>query len=200
MTPATDLIIETIEKNGELCLEISGKMEITALFGIRLVVKRTITIKYNDPSFTLKDIVLNEGLKDDEYMIMYHHNIAYPLFSEKSNLNIDKEETYMISSNSTTEQFNVFDKPSSNIDEMVYMHKINKGTKEHVSIENNKYKLNIGWDQEKLPFMVQWKCMQKNNYVLGLEPAMSPYPKKEYRMIKVGEEHTYLLKYKFEDK
>lgn len=48
--------------------------------------------------------------------------------------------------------------------------------------------------------MVQWKCMQKNNYVLGLEPAMSPYPKKEYRMIKVGEEHTYLLKYKFEDK
>lgn len=48
--------------------------------------------------------------------------------------------------------------------------------------------------------MVQWKCMQKNNYVLGLEPAMSPYPKKEHRMIKVGEEHTYLLKYKFEDK
>jgi hypothetical protein len=45
LTPATDLIIETIEKNGELCLEISGKMEITALFGIRLVVKRTITIK-----------------------------------------------------------------------------------------------------------------------------------------------------------
>ena len=173
LTPATDLKIETIENNGEPHLEISGKMEITALFGSRLVVKRLITIKYNNPCFTLKDVIVNEGLKDDEYMIMYHHNIGYPLFSENSNLNINKKETYMISKNSTIDQFNTFDKPSPYIDEMVYMHKINKGIKDHVSIENDKYKLLIGWNQEKLPYMVQWKCMQKNNYVLGLELCLT---------------------------
>ncbi|MGI6713839.1 MAG: aldose 1-epimerase family protein [Bacilli bacterium] len=197
--PARDLKIDTIEED-EIRLEISGKMEMTAIFGTRITLKRTIILNYGEPTFTLRDEISNEGDQEDEYMVMYHHNLGYPLFNERSVLKVDNHKISKISDNAIIDQFDVFDLPKRNIEEEVFLHSINKGEKEHVSLENENYRLTIAWNQKHLPYMVQWKCLQKNNYVLGLEPAMSPYPQKKYRQIKPEEKHEYQLKYQFTDK
>lgn len=198
--PATQVETKTFEDDsGNICVSVSGLMEMTSLFGSRLSVRRTICMKYGEPSFSLKDQVINEGNQDDEYMIMYHHNIGYPLFNEHSVIKVDKKSTNLISKNTSVDEFDKFDEPLKDIDEMVYLHTINSGDKEHVSLGNDDFKLSIEWDSKVLPYMVQWKCMQANNYASGLEPAMSPYPKKEYRKIHSKEEHTYSLRYLFSD-
>ncbi len=196
--PAIDIETKTYEKDNSIFVEVSGTMEDTSLFGSHLLLKRTITLEYGKSSFDLKDEIINEGFMDDEYMIMYHHNFGYPLFNEHSTLWVDSNHIAKGKLNSNLKTYKVFHAPIDNKEEEVFLHTINKGSATHVSLEGNNHKIAISWDTELLPYMNQWKYESSKDYACGLEPAMSPYPKKEYRTIKPNEKHTYILHYEFE--
>ena len=54
----------------------------TALFGKNLVMKRKISTAVFGESVTLEDTLINEGYKAEEYCLLYHINVGYPMLDD----------------------------------------------------------------------------------------------------------------------
>ena len=54
----------------------------TSLFGECLVMRRRITAKTGENTLTLEDDLTNEGYRDEDYALLYHINVGYPMLDE----------------------------------------------------------------------------------------------------------------------
>lgn len=196
--PAENIVIRTFEKDASLYVEVVGTIRYSALFGANIEVKRTITLEYNQPRFTLKDEITNRSAAKDSYLIMYHHNIGYPLLNGNSDLWIDSTDVDIFASGSDLGRITKFEYPQPRKKEEVFIHTIGEGFKPHASLTNGKNKVVISWDSEKLPYMVQWKSMASQDYACGIEPTVSKYPEKKMVELESGQRHIYELLYDFD--
>ena len=51
----------------------------TALFGKNLVLRRRITADIGGETLTLEDTLQNEGVREEDYCLLYHINVGYPM-------------------------------------------------------------------------------------------------------------------------
>jgi len=77
-TPARLLRAEC-DENG---IVVEAVIRDTALFGKNLVLKRRITSAIGGESVTLTDTLINEGYRDENYCLLYHINVGYPMLDE----------------------------------------------------------------------------------------------------------------------
>ena len=147
-----------------------------AIFGRKLIMKRTYKISYTDNSFEVYDTVINEADSTSPYMILYHCNFGYPLLNENSILKIPNNG--VLPRNEHAKEYIdhalQMEKPQSQYEECCYYYDvINNGEKASVGILNEE--INAGvvltYDRTTLPCFTQWKMMSKTDYVLGLEPG-----------------------------
>ncbi|MFA7032011.1 MAG: DUF4432 family protein [Bacilli bacterium] len=195
--PAENLSYQTIEENGKLFLIISGIMHYTALFGANIELKRTITLEYGQSSFELVDEITNQSFASDEYIIMYHHNLGYPLLDEHAKLSIDHKAIDIYAPGSNINNWSNFESPKPRKPEEVFVHTINGGQKMHAELANNNHSVSIEWDGDKLPYMIQWKSMACQDYACGIEPTISKYPAKTFKKLDAESTDTYKLIYRF---
>ena len=63
----------------------------TALFGKNLVLKRKIFTAIGGENVTLEDTLINEGYKTEEYCLLYHINVGYPMLDDGAKIIADVE-------------------------------------------------------------------------------------------------------------
>ena len=167
--------LASIEENeNELIVKLSVRD--AALFGRKLVMKRTYKFSFTENSFEVSDTVTNEADITSPYMIMFHCNFGYPLLSENSILNIPYNKL-----TARDEQAQKFidtalqmETPQTAYKECCYYYDIKeKNSIAKVGIYNPDINKGVVmcYNKATLPCFTEWKMMGKTDYVLGLEPG-----------------------------
>ena len=167
----------------------------TALFGKHLVVKRKISSSIGGDSVTLEDTLINEGYKDEEYCLLYHINVGYPMLDDGAKIVADVESytprTAWAKQNEAT--MYAMNAPLPGQEETCYFLKLNTP---QISLVNEKIgkTFTVSYSGDTLPHFVEWKSMSSGDYALGLEPCTTRLDDGfMYRTIKVREQISFLV-------
>lgn len=173
-TPADDYYANIIEK-ADNEVHINGIMNAATLFGNKLKLKREIISFQEKNQIMIKDKIINAGFQEEEYMQLYHCNIGYPFLSPECEVMIPSQSVTGANpySERNIEKWNQIDAPSDTR-EMCFIHRLkNKGDISKVGMFHHKYNIGftISFENTNLDHFMQWRYLQKGEYVLGLEPA-----------------------------
>lgn len=171
--------VKTYWIDDDYFIELTSLVRESCLFGTNLTLRRTITTKLGETKIKIEDQIENESSNNRvPLMLMYHYNVGFPLLDEDAEFVIDPVSTVgrdQISTIGLTEEsFSSFGPPVPGYKEQVFYHKLNaiqnRCTASLIN-PNNKAALSIDYDQTELPNLIQWKCKDAGNYVMGIEPA-----------------------------
>ena len=151
---------------------IRGTVRETALFGYNLELKRTIRIPVMDADITVSDEITNLGFRDEEYALLYHCNVGFPLISEKARLELPEERktsprTPFAATGLGRET--TFDSPIPGEEERVFFHE-NMAHKAAIANETVHTRMKMTWS-DTLPILAHWRSMASGDYVCALEPT-----------------------------
>ena len=180
-SPAEHVSLEAFwNENDEYVINVSGDIREAELFGENLLLRRTVSTVYGDPTIYVKDTVINEGFRSEPIMLMYHCNLGYPFLTEDTRLILPSMEIVPrdeISSQNVS-RWTQMDTPKENEPEYVFLHKLasdeNGESFAAAYNEDLEIGLSITWPHDSLPYFGQWKSTASGDYVMGLEPGNSP--------------------------
>ncbi|NLN77932.1 MAG: aldose 1-epimerase family protein [Armatimonadetes bacterium] len=187
-----------------------GKVRELRLFGENLLLQRKISATLGENSFTIEDIVTNEGARRVPHMILYHINGGWPAVEAGSffvaptrsatprdaDAEVDKEHYYLN------------DPPTAGFKERCYYHDMaaDKDGFTYAGLVNKnmpggeQFGFCVKYNVNELPTFTQWKMNGTREYVVGLEPAncrVEGRAKERERgtlqFLKVGETRRYGL-------
>ena len=168
----------------------------TALFGKNLVLKRKIFTAIGGDSVTLEDTLVNEGYKTEEYCLLYHINVGYPMLDNGAKVIADVESytprTAWAKQNETT--MYAMNDAVPNQEEACYFLKLSKP---EIALVNEKIgkEFTVSYSGDTLTHFVEWKSMASGDYALGLEPCTTELDDRfAYKTIEVGEEIKFFVK------
>ena len=168
----------------------------TALFGKNLVLKRKIFTAIGEDSVTLEDTLVNEGYKTEEYCLLYHINVGYPMLDDGAKVIADVESytprTAWAKQNEAT--MYAMSDAVPNQEEACYFLKLSKP---EIALVNEKIgkKFTVSYSGDTLTHFVEWKSMASGDYALGLEPCTTELDNRfAYKTIEVGEEIKFSVK------
>ena len=167
----------------------------TALFGKNLALKRKIFTEIGGDSITLEDTLCNIGYKEEEYCLLYHINVGYPMLDNGAKVIADVESytprTAWAKQNETT--MYAMSGAVPNQEETCYFLKLSKP---EISLINEKIgkKFTVSYSGDTLPHFVEWKSMASGDYALGLEPCTTELDDCfAYKTIEVGEKIKFFV-------
>ena len=172
----------------------------TALFGKNLVLKRKIFTEIGGDSVTLEDTLINEGYKAEEYCLLYHINVGYPMLDDGAKVIADVESYTPRTAWAKQNEATMYEMSASipNQEETCYFLKLKKP---EITLVNEKIgkKFTVSYSGDTLPHFVEWKSMASGDYALGLEPATTELDDRfAYKTIKAQEEIVFSLKLSME--
>lgn len=182
-TPARNVQIRQKWVDGEYVLSVTGTMRETSVFGENLTLTRTVSTRLGAKSFTIHDVLENEGFSATPFMFLYHCNIGWPVVDQGSELICPSR--YVAPRDATAaagkEAWNKMDGPTHGYAEKCYYHDMTPARDGSVTaaIVNDGFARGDGfgvcvrYNKAQLPRFVQWKMMGEQDYVCGLEPAVS---------------------------
>ena len=167
----------------------------TELFGKNLVFKRKVFCEIGASEVTVSDTLINEGFTEQEYCLLYHVNLGYPMLDE--GCKIEANIKAAAPANAVAEQNKQF---------MLEIEKAQPAKQENcyyltleepkVSLINSKIKkkFTIEYSKKTLPYFLQWKSMASGDYALGLEPCTTEIRNLTYTPIKPNESVKFFVK------
>ena len=190
--PAEKISVKAEWVGDDYVLEVSGMMRESKVFDENLVLKRTIKTKLFSDSFTLEDVVINEGFRDEEIALAYHCNFGYPLVTDGAKMT------------------NV---PADIADITAPIHEKKEecigvdldGDVQTVGITNGEIGAYITYKRDNLPDFLIWKMLGESEYVVGLEPRTTNFgganieKNNKYVTLKPFEEFKTYLKFDFKE-
>ena len=178
-TPAEHICTDARWDGDRYVLTVSGEMRESELFGENLVLRRSITTVYGEKSFTLRDEVENQALREEPMNLLYHINMGYPFLDENTRLYAPtaKVTPRDDAAKGHEDAWDRMDPPKDNEPEYVFIHDIRDdgaGNTE-VLVVNRPLGLGlrIAWNRKNLPKFMEWKSTASGDYVIGLEPSNS---------------------------
>lgn len=179
--PARDIKVTQEWQGNDYILSVTGTMRETAVFGENLTLTRTVSTKLGSPSFSIRDVVANEGFKKTPFQLLYHCNIGWPAVDAGSEL---LTPTRLIAPRDAVardgkENWWKLDPPTHGYAEKVYYHDMqpDRDGTVRVAVVNNGFKRGDGfgvylkYNKNELPRFVEWKQMGEQEYVVGFEPC-----------------------------
>lgn len=165
----------------------------SALFGKNLVLKRKITSPIGGDGVTLEDTLANEGFCEQDYCLLYHINVGYPMLDDGAKVVAEVEKCVPRTPWSKENEHLIHDvtSPVPGGEETCYF--LSLGTPE-AAIVNEKLgkKLTVSYSGDTLPYFVEWKSMVSGDYALGLEPSTTELDDRfTYSKLGVGERITF---------
>ena len=188
-TPA-ELICARCDADG---IVVEAIIRDTALFGKNLVLKRRITSAIGGDCMTLEDTLINEGTRDEDYCLLYHINVGYPMLDEGAKIVADvagREPRTAWAAERIESAFEIGG-PIPNQEETCYFLTLNKP---EISLINEKLgkMLTVSYSGDTLPHFVEWKSMASGDYALGLEPCTTELDDRfAYRVIQPAEKISF---------
>lgn len=194
-TPAKIVAITEEEES----LQVKAEIDNTGLFGKNLILQRTVTLRKGEIS--LEDTLINKGTKVEDYCLLYHINLGYPMLDEGVEIVADLESA--IPRNEYSKKYlssrGVFSAPIDNEEERCYFLN-NKGNS--ISAVNKKLgkRFTVTYSKETLPCLVQWNSPASQDYALGLEPATCFLDDQfKYNQLEPNREAKFEIKLSFEE-
>ena len=165
----------------------------TALFGRNLVLKRRIFSAIGSGAVTVEDVLVNEGYRDEEYCLLYHINLGYPMLDEGARLvasvaDYTPRTEYARQTASTMYEMSDAD---ANGEETCYFLKMNKP---EISLENKRIGkvFTLSYSEDTLPCFIEWKSMVSGDYALGVEPCTTELDDRfQYKLLPGGEQVSF---------
>ena len=176
-----------------ICVE--GYIRDTELFGKNLLVKRRIYTEIGSESVTLEDTIVNEGARVENYCVLYHVNVGYPMIDDGARIEADVkfcEPRTEYADNCLATAF-VTEAPLPCREETCYYLTL---AEKRVSVVNEKLgkKFTLSYSGDDLTNFIEWKSMAIGDYALGLEPCTSLLDDKfSYKAIPIGEKRVNSL-------
>ena len=187
-------VIEAVcDENG---IRVVAEIEDTELFGKHLAVRRTVESKAGSDNVTVTDVLTNRGTRAEDYCLLYHVNVGYPMLDETAYL-LDDAAEVVPRTNWAAEHIENRKKmtaPVPNQEEMCYFLRLKTP---QVTLCNPKLgrKFTLAWSGNTLPHFVQWKSMAAGDYALGLEPCTTELDEKFcYTKLPADEKVTFSIK------
>lgn len=163
--------ITNITESDEI-LEVCAEIEDTALFGKNLLMKRVVSLYADDDKVNVEDTLINKGTKAEDYCLLYHINVGYPMLDAGVEVVADASEIIPRSECSRLhlDDCKVIPAPVENEEERCYYLKNNKNSVEVINRKLGK-KMTLTYSKETLPCFVEWVSPVLHDYALGIEPA-----------------------------
>ena len=181
-TPAEDVRVFQEFRDGVLHLAIEGTLKEAKFFGDNAVLMRRIETDSTRKGFTIIDTIENRGSAPMPIMMLYHINFGYPMLNPNAGVvtsgGTPVSGNDIAKMNGELDKWNTFQEAVDVYPERLFNHSFKKENGQAV-VELLQDRLNpdtsprvrMEFDPEVLPNMVQWKSMQKQQYVVGLEPC-----------------------------
>lgn len=168
---------------------VEGYIRDSALFGKNLVLKRSFFSPYGSASIQIRDTLINEGEREEDFALLYHINLGYPLLDEGGRIEVNVGE--VTPRNAFAAQhlaaWKQIGAPKKDFEEACYYLFMNEGRIAYLNERTGK-RLTLTYDKEAMPRFVVWKSECCGDYALGLEPATTELDERfAYRSIKPGE-------------
>ncbi len=144
----------------------------TSLFGKNLVLRRKITAALGAETVTVQDTLTNEGFCEQEYCLLYHVNVGYPMLDEGARVVADIEKCEPRTPRAAERQASAYEiGPSVAGDEETCYYLTLR--RPEASIVNDRLgkTLTVSYSGDTLPHFLEWKSMASGDYALGLEPC-----------------------------
>ncbi len=197
--PAENLSVRGEYEGSGYRLSVTGEIGLTALFGEKLTIRRTVSVTYLGNDIEIKDEYINRSYENGGYMVMYHTNFGYPFLAENARLSVNAASTVGYSGEDAAGAF-VFAPPKAGAGEECYLHTLKEGCGPHAAVENERLRVEMTFDSAKLPYLLEWKYLSAGDYALGLEPLSTKLPQKTFRPLPPKSSETTGVKYTFIDK
>ncbi len=176
-TPASGVETKTVWIDDHCVFRVSGSLRENKLFGVNLVLHRDIETELGSSTFTIKDIVKNEGFRRSPLMLLYHANLGWPMVDEGAGLLLN--ERSMVPRDDEAKKgvatATKIPSPEPGYKEQVFFHDLIAGNDGLASALLANRRLQLGlfvqYRQRELPKFTEWKMMGEGEYVLGMEPA-----------------------------
>ena len=211
--PAEDVRCSRGVKGETPTLTLEGTMREAMMFGENLTLHRELAFTYEEDSIVMTDTITNHGFGDRQFLYGLHLNYGYPLLEEGVKLILDTEKVTPATQDAADkfESWQEIEAPSYPCPERCYYHKLKKDENGMVQYtlfnEKRGIGVNVQYDGNELPYFIEWKMLNKEEYVLGLEPFnVDPTgPKLNEKgcgapILGAGESKTYTIRFRFIDK
>lgn len=165
------------------------------LFGRNLLIRRKITTKVGSNKIDLCDELINESYRDEEYCVLYHFNVGYPMLDNGGKVIADVSEIKARNdwANENIKTALLIEDDVPNKQETCYFIKLNSPKITYVNEKLNKG-LTLSYTMDTLPCFTLWKSMASGDYALGLEPCTSELDDNfERKIVKAGESVKFEL-------
>ena len=190
-TPAEILRAECNEEG----IVVEAVIRDTALFGQNLVLRRKIHSAIGSESVTLEDTLINEGFRDEEYCLLYHVNVGYPMLDAGATLLADVAKAVPRTDWARQNQVSMLEMslPENNREECCYFLQLKSPEVSLINPNVNK-RFTLRYSGQTLPHFVEWKSMASGDYALGLEPCTTELDDRfAYQTIKPNERIPFRL-------
>ncbi|GAA4852437.1 aldose 1-epimerase family protein [Luteimicrobium xylanilyticum] len=155
-------------------LVVEGRVRQTAVLEENLVLRRRITTALGSRSFTVEDVVTNEGADEQDHMVLYHVNLGWPLLDTDTRIEIGQASAEPRDADAALgfDTRGVFGDPQAGFREQVFIHTTDESEQRVARVVNDARGLALTLRySDTLPAIFEWKMLAERCYALGLEPA-----------------------------
>lgn len=176
-TPSEEVNCRSFWKEDGYYLQYCAKTRQVRPYGENLCLTREITVKMGENVIRIRDTVENLGFQESPLMMIYHMNFGFPLLDEGAKLYLTADACYPTSSwaEESLAQIGRITPPDDQYRARAYNHTVFADADgfAYASILNEKLGLGatVKFAADNLGKFNLWKCLQKRNYVVGLEPC-----------------------------
>jgi hypothetical protein len=178
-TPAEHCSAGAVWLDDEYILTVSGEMREAELFGENLTLRRTLETKFGEKRFVIRDEIENQSFRSEPMLLLYHFNFGYPFLTPQSKVVVPSKKVTPRDPHSAghIEKWVEMEAPKPNERECVFIHELrtdNEGNT-YAAVINKEKKLGVllEFNQQYLPYFMEWKSIASGDYVIGLEPSNS---------------------------
>ena len=167
-TPA-EVVLAECDEDG---IAVEAIMRSTSLFGQNLVLRRRVTSAIGSDTVTIEDTLTNQGFKTEDYCLLYHVNVGYPMLDEGAEVVADIKSSVPRtewSANTAADMLTISDSVAGQ-EESCYFLTLGSPS---ASLQNKKLgkKFTVSYSGDTLPHFLEWRSMASGDYALGLEPC-----------------------------
>ncbi len=180
---------------------VEAEISETKLFDRNIYFKRVVKLGVNSDRLQVCDIIENRGYKLENYCLLYHVNLGYPMLDEGGYVisDVDGVRARNDWANKNIGSWSKITPPKPCQEETCYYLQVKTPS---ISLVNEKLnrKFTLKWSKDTLPKFIEWKSMASGDYALGLEPTTTLLDDEfEYLTINAGEKKVFNLEFEITD-
>jgi len=179
--PARDVSVTTADDERGLAVEVRGSVRETSVYGVDLLLRRTLRFPVGEPVVELHDEVENLGFTAVPVYVLYHVNLGFPVVAEGARLIAPPAtvEGWDEGSRAAEPDHAAFVTPQAGFPVQVFEHRLPASAPDSVTVgiinaghhESGGIGVTLTYDRRQLPRLWQWRNLGEGLYVTALEPS-----------------------------